>query len=244
MRFNSPTPNEAVVEVPAGTRVYLAKEFLRSSKFSRDFIPKYNGAFLQRLVSGRLWDLHIDGSNENDILRLSGSDPYGRFEFLEIKKGHFFFIRLQNLAAYSFGKGGRFRRTISLFDPVRWITKTAFGVVVEGPAILLFYGAGIAHKSMGEEDYVFSDQLIGFDAGKKFQVKSLNPDKKSFFAVLMNAISASVCMEFPRGTNSIIRTVRSESISRLSLIPRLIFWGILVAYLIEKLVLKWTYIEV
>ena len=92
-------------------------------------------------------------------------------------------------------------------------------------------------KVLNENERLFSDQVISFDASKTYTFKSLMPSNNSVFAQSINALSTTLSMEFADSTKTIYKTVRREKINSLSNIPKLILSSLVFNLVIERCVL-------
>lgn len=232
--------NKLEVFLKKGTTIHFESDFMRTPGFSKDLLPKITSAFLCRLLNGRLWDPYLEAQKEHECITFSGPSPIGNFHFVEIPKGQSFFVKywkFNSIAAYIFHEGGRFKRVFKPFKLRNLISGTAFGVRIEGPAEVAFYGEGIDMKVLNENERLFSDQVISFDASKTYTFKSLMPSNNSIFAQSINALSTTLSMEFADSTKTIYETVRKEKISSLSNIPKLVLSLLIFDLVIEKCVL-------
>lgn len=232
--------NKLEVFLEKGTTIHFESDFMRTPGFSKDLLPKITGAFLCRLLNGRLWDSYLESQKEDECVTLCGPSPIGNFQIVEIPKGESYFVkywRFKSIAAYIFHESGTFKRVFKPFKLRNLISGTAFGVRIEGPAEVAFYGEGIEMKVLKENERLFSDQVISFDASKTYTFKSLMPSNHSILAQSINALSTTLSMEFEDSTNMIYETVRKEKINSLSNIPKLILSLLLFNLVVERCIL-------
>ena len=234
--------NELKVIVPKEQSCFFAQKFLRNQTFKLDLKPRVKGAFLARLLAGRLWDLYLEPEADQQVI-LAGNDPLGRFVCLEVPKGQLLYVRLRYLAAYQFREKGRFRRIIRLLSLANWLTRTPLAVCVEGPAWLAFYGNDLSSNVYEAGEGIFCDQVVGMDARATFDFEGLPPDKSSFLGQSLNVISTTVFLKMQNATEVVYSTVRKEGFSRLITLLSLLFGFLIFTFLMEPLVMRWFDIQ-
>jgi pimeloyl-ACP methyl ester carboxylesterase len=242
MKFGNTACNEIEVEVEPGETLHFGTEFLRTPRFSRHMIPHHwssllPDAFFRRLFSGKLWDLHVTAGASPEKVLLGGNDPRGQFAVVEVLPDQKLFIRLRHLAAYAFAEGGGFVTSMNPFDPSRWILKAVSALIVRGPATLLFYGVGLKMDTMQAGGHSFADQLLAFDATAPFRLHGLLPEGDGPAAYALNAASTTVDVEFAEEVPVIKTTLRTATTNRLSRLWRLLFFGLLLGWIVEQVVL-------
>jgi hypothetical protein len=236
MNFSGFDGNELTVELLPGETLYFDLHFLRTPKFSRDVTPHFREAILARLMAGKLWEAHLEAGPDGDVVLLSGPEGYGRFHVIELKAGQIMFVRLRHLVGYAFNDGGRFSSSLNLFDPVRWLIGATSSAFVHGPASLIFYGHAVEEVPATAGEECFADQLYAFSADSPFRVTGFLPQGEGFWADLINAVSTTVNMTFQAPVQIIKTTLRQEHSSRLGNLWRLLFVGIFLGWLFQRIV--------
>lgn len=236
MNFSGFEGNELTVELLPGETLYFDLHFLRSPKFSRDVTPHAWEAIGARLMSGKLWEAHLEGGPDGDIVLLSGAEPYGCFHFVELSASQTMFVRLRHLVGYAFEGDGRFSSSLNPFDPVRWLIGATSSAFVHGPASLVFYGRDCEDVTADAGEECFSDQLYAFSADSPFRVSGYLPQGDGVWADLINTLSTTVNMTFQGPVRLIKTTRRQEHSNRLGNMWRLIFVSIFLGWLVQRMV--------
>ena len=109
--------NKLEVFLKKGTTIHFESDFMRTPGFSKDLLPKIAGAFLCRLLNGRLWAPYLEAQKEHECITFSGPSPIGNFHFVEIPKGESFFVKywkFNSIAAYILHEGGSSKGYLNL----------------------------------------------------------------------------------------------------------------------------------
>ena len=236
MNFSGFEGNEFTVELLSGETLYFDLHFLRSPKFSRDMTPHFWEATLARLMSGKLWEAHLQAGPDGDTVLLSGPEPYGRFHVVTLKPGETMFVRLRHLVGYTFDDRGRFSSSLNPFDPVRWLIGATSSAFVHGQASLIFYGRAVEEVSATAGEECFADQLYAFSADSRFRVTGLLPQGDGFWADLINTVSTTVNITFDEPVQIVKTTLRQEHSNRLGNLWRLLVVGIFLGWLFQRIV--------
>ena len=236
MNFSGLEGNELTVALEPGETLYFDLHFLRSPKFSRDVTPHFWEAIVARLMSGKLWEPHLMAGHEGDIVLLSGPEPYGCFHVIVIEPGKTMFVRLRHLVGYAFNDGGRFSSSLNPFDPVRWLIGATSSAFVRGPASIVFYGRACEDVTANAGEECFSDQLYAFSADSPFRVSGYLPQGDGFLADLINTVSTTVNMTFQAPVRLVKTTLRQEHSNRLGNLWRMLFVGIFLGWLFQRIV--------
>jgi hypothetical protein len=236
MNFSGFEGNELTVELEPGETFYFDLHFLRSPKFSRDMTPHFREALVARLMSGKLWEPHLTAGPDGDIVLLSGPEPHGCFHYVELKAGETMFVRLRYLVGYTFSGSGRFSSSMNLFDPVRWLIGATSSAFVHGPAWLIFYGRAVEKVPATAGEECFADQLYAFSANSPFRVTGFLPQGEGPWADLINTVSTTVNMTFEKPVLLVKTTLRQEHSNRIGNLWRLLFVGIFLGWLFQRVV--------
>lgn len=236
MKFTGLEGNELTVCLEPGETLHFDLHFLRSAKFSRDISPHFWDALVARLMSGKLWEPHLTAGPQGDKLLLSGPEPYGCFHVVLVEPGKTMFVRLPHLVAYAFNEGGRFSSSLNPFDPVRWLIGATSSAFVRGPASLVFYGRACEDVMAEAGEQCFADQIYAFSADSPFRVTGYLPQGDGFWADLMNTLSTTVNMSFEAPVRLVKTTLRQERSNRLGMLWRLVWAGILLGWVVERIV--------
>lgn len=236
MRIQVIKPNRLDVLVEPNETLHFAYEYLQTPEFDMPVTPSLD-AFIPRLIAGKLWQGHCAATDTPVSVRLGGENAAWAFCTIRVDAGKTFLVKLRHLAAYSFERGGGFVSATRLWDPVRWLTGTTFALLAHGPAVLVFYGAGLENHVAAAGEHCFADQLIGFEGANRFQISSLKPI--GIGGDLINAFSRTIVVQFDDSTRVVRSTVRRlNRNSWANRVAYLLFVVILGGWLFEKLVLE------
>ena len=240
MNFSGLDGNELTAALEPGETLYFDLHYLRSPKFSRDITPHFWQAILARLRCGKLWEPHLTADIDGDVVLLSGPEPFGCFHVVIVEPGKTMYVRLQHLVAYAFNDGGRFSSSLNLLDPVRWLIGASSSAFVHGPASLIFYGRSVEDVAADAGEECFADQAYAFSAESQFCVTGYLPQGEGFWADLINTVSTTVNLTFQTPVRLVKTTLREEQANRLGGLWRLIVVGIVLGWLIERIVTAGT----
>jgi hypothetical protein len=235
MNFSGMEGNELTVSLLSGETLYFDLHYLRSPKFSRDITPHFWEAIIARLRCGMLWEPHLTAGPDGDVVLLSGPEPFGCFHVVIVEPGESMFVRLRHLVGYTFNDRGRFSSSLSLLDPVRWLIGASSSVFVHGPASLVFYGRAVEDVMADAGEECFADQAYAFSAESPFRVSGYLPQGEGFWADLINTVSTTVNLTFQAPVRLVKTTLRQAQSNRLGGLWRLVFVGILLGWLIERI---------
>lgn len=236
MEFSGLEGNELAVAVAPGETLFFDLHFLRSPKFRRDVTPHFWEAVVARLMAGKLWEPHLTGGPDGDIVLLSGPEPSGCFHVVKIAPGKTMFVRLRHLVAYAFNGDGRFSSCLNLVDPVRWLIGATSSAYVRGPASLVFYGRSVEEVSAESGEECFADQLYAFSAESPFRVSGYLPQGVGFWADLINTTSTTVNMTFQGPVHLVKTTLRQSHSHLLANLWRLLFVSIFLGWVVQRVV--------
>lgn len=235
MKFSGLEGNELTVSLDPGETLYFDLHYLRSAKFSRDVTPHFWEALIARLRSGKLWEPHLTAGADGDTVLLSGPEPFGCFHVVIVEPGKPMFVRLRHIVGYAFSDGGRFSSSLNFFDPVRWLIGATSSAFVHGPASLVFYGRAVEDVLADAGEECFADQIHAFSADTPFRVSGYLSQGKGFWADLINTVSTTVNLTFQAPVHLVKTTLRQEQSNRLGSLWRLLFVGIFLGWLVQRI---------
>jgi len=244
MKIHATQPNRIDILVEPRETLRFDYKYLQTPDFDMHVMPSRQ-AFVPRLLAGKLWEGHCTAAEESVRVRLGGDSPTGGFSTIHVATGKTFLVRLRHLAAYSFDRGGGFVSAAKLWDPVRWMTGLTFALLARGPAVLVFYGAGVESHEAAAGEHCFADQLIGFEGASSFRVSALKPIGAG--GDVINAFSQTIDIEFCDATQLVRSTVRATARANWAKrVAYLLFIVILGGWVFEKCVLEdwiWSWIR-
>jgi hypothetical protein len=208
MQIQVSQPNRIDILVEPRETLHFAYEYLQTPDFDMHVTPSRE-AFVPRLLAGKLWEGHCAATSEPVRVRLGGDAPTGTFSTIRVDPGKTFLVRLRHVAAYHFEQGGGFVSATRLWDPVRWMTGLTFALLARGPAVLVFYGAGVENHEAAAGEHCFADQLIGFEGASRFRIGALKPIGAG--GDVINALSQTIDVEFCDQTQLVRSTVRTTA---------------------------------
>jgi hypothetical protein len=238
MRFKELEINELEVALDNGETLYFDINYLRSPNVDSHITPHFRGAVFSRLLTGKLWEAHLTAPAAGAKVVLGGPEASGRFAVVVVNAGSNLFVRLHAVHGYAFGMGGRFRSSMRLLDPVRWIIGAATSVIVQGPASLVFYGRSVEHVTAEAGDHCFADQLYAFGAESRFRVSGYRPNEGGVLSQWFNAASSTINLTFLDPVEIVKTTIRDERPNRLKGIARLVFVSLLIGWCVERVVMR------
>jgi hypothetical protein len=172
--------------------------------------PIARSVFLSRWFAGKITEYCYQAGPQPMAVQLHGPDAHGRFHVMPVAEGHAVVVRLKELAGYRLGGGNaRLASCRQLFSPVRWYTRTAFAVVVHGPAELVFYGPGLQYSESREHQECFASRLVAFDARTPFRIRGLRPTGSA--GSVFDALSTVVDVSFLGATPLVWRTTADDA---------------------------------
>jgi hypothetical protein len=237
--------NSLLVECAAGDHLTVFPEFVATGGFqvkpvaSRDLL-------ISRFLAGRLMECRFDAPAEKRGIQLHGPDSHGRFIVVHVPDGQAMFIRLESLAAYRLGSQAGFSVSRKLVSPVRWFCGTAFAVIANGPADLIFYGPDLVYTESHDQQQCFAHRLVAFDARTPFRIQGLRPEGHA--GTCFDALSSVVDVSFLHSTPLVRRTtVEGKHVgTRLRKAARLVFGSLICGSILEHLLFSrwlWSWIS-
>lgn len=238
MRFKELESNELEVALDGGETFFFDIEYLRSPNVDAHLTPHFRGALFARFFAGKLWEAHLTAPQSGTKVLLGGPEASGRFVVVVVGEGSSLFVRLHAVHGYAFGRGGRFRSSMHLLDPVRWLIGAPTSVIVQGPASVVFYGRSVEHVSAEVGEHCFADQIYAFGAASRFHVSGYRPHEGGVLSQWFNAASSTVNLTFLDPVEIVKTTTRDERPNRLRGVFRLVFVSLLIGWCVEKAVMK------
>jgi hypothetical protein len=240
------TVNSLLVQCVSGESLTVFPDFIATGGFhvkpvaSRDIL-------LSRLFAGRLLECHYEAHGESQAVQLHhASNRHGRFLVVQVSEGQAMAVRLDALAAYRFGDGGRFSVSRKFVLPVRWFTRTVIAVVAHGPADLIFYGEDLASIEPRDHQQCFADRLVAFDAHVPFRIQGLRPEGHAgaCFDALSTVVDVIFCQPTPLVRRTVVQGQRAGS--KVGKAASLIFGGLILGSFIERFLFSqwlWSWIS-